>query len=171
MWCDNKEFYNYLALTQSTYRPDAEFQIVFDCPSAAEETRTIGAVKNRYTLAANMTHVERTGITSETGNGWGGGSFMGVRRSQLKSLGSKLLYADGTGWFCIEKWSSNYEKSWDIYGDVNGDFSSYYWAISYRHNEGSNILFADSHVSSLKKEKIYNIEDPDRNDALWSLGD
>ncbi len=168
MWYQNDEFEKNMSLVGKEVYGEL-FQETFQCPSASEKTAGANVIANKYTIAPNRTGVINQGPSASQGDGVEG-KFVGARRGEVPAAENKLMYADATGYYFVALDNANYVDIWDVWGDVNGDYSYAWSAPSYRHAEGANILFFDSHVDHLKKEQIYDLDSPEARYLLWDIG-
>lgn len=170
MWYQNDEFEANMSLQGEEVYGEL-FQKTFQCPSADSKTAANNEQGNQYTIAPNRTGTVKKIDSSATGSGDGEeGVFVGTRRGKVPSAGNKMMYTDATGYYFVHVLSANYETVWNLWGDVNGDYSWNWSAPSYRHSEGANILFFDGHVGNMKKEYIYDVFIPESNTFLWDIG-
>jgi len=61
----------------------------------------------------------------------------------------------------------NYALHWDRWGDIYGpdvEGNVHVGVVSYRHREGSNVVFYDGHAEYLKKERLWYVDDQGRSD-------
>ncbi|MEN6385136.1 MAG: prepilin-type N-terminal cleavage/methylation domain-containing protein [Phycisphaerales bacterium] len=96
--------------------------------------------------------------------------FAGYKATDIKSPTSKLAFIDSVDWYVF--WDgANYSSYWDKYGQMNPDEylakANISGVVAYRHNEGSNVLFYDGHLSYMKKYKIYINANPTQPVRFW----
>lgn len=166
-WYGNQAFIGYLALVEVKAYGE-NFQEMYVCPSASQLTAALAPPHNKHTLAPNITGmVRKDGKNKAGGPGTG---YLGIRKSQVRSLANKLMYTDSTGNYLVSLGGADYELFWNKYGDINGDYNLTGWyTVAYRHAEGVNVLYGDGHVGYLKKEVMFNIKRGNSNDQLWSF--
>ena len=102
-----------------------------------------------------------------TGSGKEEHSLFGFKISEIKNPGSKLAFTDSTDWYVL--WiSANYKNFYDKYGQANSDvYPSPGGPVIYRHNNGANVLFYDSHVKYLRKDKMFINANPNMPVRYW----
>jgi len=91
-----------------------------------------------------------------------------VKTSQVVKPDEKIFFIDGQ-WFAACMDGSDYEKVWDLCGDV---MSCIEWdTAAYRHDEGANILFYDAHVKWMPKQEIWphRKKAPEQMEALKAI--
>jgi prepilin-type processing-associated H-X9-DG protein/prepilin-type N-terminal cleavage/methylation domain-containing protein len=96
--------------------------------------------------------------------------FVGYKATDIKSPVSKIAFIDSVDWYVF--WDgANYKYYWDKYGQINPDDylskASVSGVVTYRHNEGANILFYDGHASYMKKDKVYINAYPTQPPRFW----
>ncbi|MGB7582515.1 MAG: type II secretion system protein [Sedimentisphaerales bacterium] len=106
----------------------------------------------------------------------------GNTAQSIKRASEKLAFVDGIDWWV--GWDgADYRVAWDVYhqatiGAYRHDAGTVYPAGStviygptiYRHSEGANVAFYDSHVSYMKKQDIFVTKDYDgrpQNPGMW----
>jgi prepilin-type N-terminal cleavage/methylation domain-containing protein/prepilin-type processing-associated H-X9-DG protein len=104
--------------------------------------------------------------------------YFGFHRLKVARPSEKLMFIDSHDWMCRVE-GANYKRYWDRFGAVPGfrvpnTTIEVHGTVSYRHNEGANIAFFDSHVEYWKKEKVYefgenNAETESNLKRLWEV--
>jgi prepilin-type N-terminal cleavage/methylation domain-containing protein/prepilin-type processing-associated H-X9-DG protein len=93
---------------------------------------------------------------------------------QIKSPSSRMVFIDSNH-YQTRYDRANFLEYWDVYGDT---ILATNWAqVAYRHNEGAALAFFDGHSEFLKKEDVYNVNNPvpqynptDRlSEPLWDV--
>jgi prepilin-type N-terminal cleavage/methylation domain-containing protein/prepilin-type processing-associated H-X9-DG protein len=106
----------------------------------------------------------------------------GFRSDSVPHPAEKMAFIDSIDWWVC--WysgrtfsSADYTRGWDIIGQAN---ITAYKGLGldgpaiYRHNEGANVGFYDSHVEYLKKQQIYIKDDwnaSPKRPRMWSTFD
>lgn len=171
-WVANKDFRDYLSLDQHNsakyqgrYETDTILPDEFYCPSdkvAKEEQISSRGVMVSYGYNSTQwkSVMENFRWDRPTSNDI---SYLGYRMTKIKNPSRKLAFVDAVDWYVY--WSSANPKYWDEWGQVNSDDYLNYAGVSgvttYRHNEGANVLFFDSHVQYLSKEEIFIKKEPE----------
>ena len=181
-WESNPVFYEHLEVRGKPLYGEA-FRNAVICPSAGEGIYAVtvtGKKEYAFTIGCNINGVKGRPVNGgKVNGGFGNGfSYYGVRSTELKSPGSKMMYMEVTGGMNSVRYGlAPYEENWDIYGDMlGGDVwviasIPYWWTPAYRHSDGSNILFFDGHLDILKKQEIYDYDNPQRTrKRLWDIG-
>lgn len=85
-----------------------------------------------------------------------------MRFHAIQKPTTKIFMTEGSD-FHLNRSFSNYISKWDDYGD------SWYWAVSYRHQENANLTFFDGHVNERHKMNVYFPNDSDARKELWEI--
>jgi prepilin-type N-terminal cleavage/methylation domain-containing protein/prepilin-type processing-associated H-X9-DG protein len=188
-WMANKSFRSYLAIDSrkiakytksgNTYDTGTILPDEFYCPS--DEVAKKQEVSSKGVLASfgyNLTYWQ---AIVDTPMFWSRPTsstlkYAGYGMTDIKRPSSKLAFVDSVDWYVY--WSSaDYVNFWDKWGQINPDnyalkANNVSGVTIYRHNEGTNVLFYDSHVSYMAKSKVFvtqNSSASTRSDAtgMW----
>jgi prepilin-type N-terminal cleavage/methylation domain-containing protein/prepilin-type processing-associated H-X9-DG protein len=131
---------------------------------------------NRLSYAYNMTDY---GKDSRDPYPWGqpmtGERYVGCTIGDVVEAARKIMFTDA-GDFWTEMRGADYVKHWDIYGDDIDKYRNWELGLCssptmYRHDEGANVVFFDTHVEYRKKESMFyyvnNQPDIGRNIGIW----
>jgi prepilin-type processing-associated H-X9-DG protein/prepilin-type N-terminal cleavage/methylation domain-containing protein len=125
------------------------------CPKAVLAIN--GATKAGYEPARSYGY-------NSTGIGWYTGPtiyYTGLKRRQVHSPATKLMFADATDWTINESASARYETLGEVFGPPVPVPQT--GITAYRHERGANVAFFDGHVEWLPKKSII------KNDRLWKM--
>lgn len=84
--------------------------------------------------------------------------FTGFRRNQVRSPETKLMFVDATDWVVNQSGSTKYPTEGETYGPPPRTNIT-----AYRHSNGANIAFFDTHVAWLRADHVAN------NPRLWKV--
>jgi prepilin-type N-terminal cleavage/methylation domain-containing protein/prepilin-type processing-associated H-X9-DG protein len=184
-WIANKSFRNYMNLDDrktSKYQKTATTSYdtgtimpeEFYCPS--DEVAKKQKVSSKGVLVSfgyNATEWQRDLETFNWTNPTAKSNlkFAGYKVNDIKSPGSKLAFVDSVDWYVF--WNgADYASYWDKYGQMNPDDyqskASVSGIVTYRHSEGTNILFYDAHVRYIAKNSVFVKRDPSYPTRLTS---
>lgn len=101
-----------------------------------------------------------------------------VFRAKIKTPSSKIQAADAShSW--IHRTGANWQNAWDLFPETNPSFPQFGGAgvgsqVSYRHDEGANLLMFDAHVEWRHKSQVIvftasNSLNNTVNQALWDV--
>lgn len=160
-WISNPVFRNLINVnsrqdeSRSSYITPAEYtcpsdKIAKDPDAASEGTGTVSS------YAINVTDW-----------GWSPTDLCGHKQNKITMPSEKLAFIESNDFWA--DWGSpttadsgaDYRIGWDIYGqDTSQKYhdEGIYGQVLYRHSEGSNVLFYDSHTEFMKKDEIFIIE-------------
>ena len=83
--------------------------------------------------------------------------YRGHMMERIRTPSKKMMFID-SNYYQTRYERGNYVDYWDVCGDT---LEARNWAqVAYRHSEGASIAFFDGHSSFLKKEDIYNVNNP-----------
>ena len=94
-----------------------------------------------------------------------------IKMSLARRPAQKPLFLDSSD-MCVYHGMADYLRYWDIYGE---DYFEVVAAPAYRHDEGTNVAYADGHSEYTKKEQLFfykpNSTSPDRekNERIWYI--
>ena len=83
--------------------------------------------------------------------------YRGHKLTQMKNPSGKLMFVD-SNYYQTRYERSNYLRYWDAYGDTLTAANEF--QVAYRHSDGADAAFFDGHVGYLKKEKVYDENNP-----------
>lgn len=162
-WIRNRDFR--LCLSIDSFKSHEDFDSGFDapeeflCPSDRIGRYQVNA-KHQVLLSYgyNYTEWKKNGAWLPPIKG-----YAGTWNHKVKRAAEKLAFTDAIDWW-VWWLTADYRIGWDKVGQANIDT---YKALEpkvdgptiYRHTEGANVAFYDAHVSYMKKEDIFIIED------------
>lgn len=182
-WMANKSFRSYLALDDrktakynnqetGTILPDE-----FYCPSdEVAKRREVSSKGVLVSFGYNLTNWWADMVSFNWNNPTSFNNrvkYAGYNTTSIKRPSNKLAFVDSVDWYVYWR-SANYTAYWDKAGQINADkYAASPYNVNgptiYRHNEGTNVLFYDSHVSYMAKSKVFIIKTGAFEDAtgMW----
>ncbi len=148
------------------------------CPSSKVARR---GLEPHPTAGSNVPYTMGASYGFNLGNFVSYNSFT-MKKAQIRSQDSKIMFT-GSSDFVMnathDPYTSltngiNYEVHWDVRGDFYDpwDTPQRHGVVTYRHNEAATIAFWDGHADTLKKQKMWMLDDQGRSDnaqmrRLW----
>jgi prepilin-type N-terminal cleavage/methylation domain-containing protein/prepilin-type processing-associated H-X9-DG protein len=173
LWFENTLFIKIIAM-KSRYKTEGPSARTlpkdFKCPSDRRTVSNHGLLKYSDGGIEGVSYgMNSVGLRSKQCDSWCYYNMgEGVRRahalqvSQVVKPADKLFFLDAE-WFAVDYWEADYRTCWDLIGDKMGGpdpDGNYHWdAPAYRHNEGANVLFYDSHTKYLPKQQIFKVSE------------
>jgi prepilin-type N-terminal cleavage/methylation domain-containing protein/prepilin-type processing-associated H-X9-DG protein len=136
----------------------------FKCPTDKRTLGNGGLLRVANSVEGVSFGMNSVGLRSLACSDWcyytaaGPGKAHTLKTTQVQKPSQKFFLMD-SGWFAVDYWGANYILYWDIQGD---QMDPRQWDVpAYRHSEGANVVFYDSHVDYMKKQQIFKVdEDP-----------
>ncbi|RKY24476.1 MAG: hypothetical protein DRP62_03655 [Planctomycetota bacterium] len=187
-WMANKSFRDYLVLDgrkaekyNDTYELDTILPDEFFCPSDKVAKKHVISSKGvLVSYGYNATDWQSDMQSFNWNRPESDLIYVGYKMTSIKRPSEKLVFVDAVDWY-VFWYAADYEKYWDKYGQASWDdyaAAGVSGVTIYRHNEGANVLFYDTHVTYMPKNKIYVEKDPiswppssaEKNDAtgMWT---
>jgi prepilin-type N-terminal cleavage/methylation domain-containing protein/prepilin-type processing-associated H-X9-DG protein len=179
LWFENRLFINIIAMKgrrntekDQGYKNSKTLPKEYKCPSDKRTVANGGLFKSDADEIQGVSYAMNQMSIQGVGGVWyryPHGLAHTLKVTQVVRPAEKIFFIDGQ-WFAVCRDGSDYERVWDKVGD---QMSAVEWnTTAYRHSEGANIAFYDSHVQWMPKQQIYpkppGLEEQEKAlNAIW----
>lgn len=190
-WPENKHFRRILTVnTRAKWEDDGwedpfVFPLELCCPTHKPVLKQLDREegRQRWSWHMEMSYGLNTELWSSNNlMNWfpADGKYRGHVHSRIRQSAQKIMFIE-TNAYQAKRARADYELWWDRYGDTiygnGGALQGNFGQICYRHSQGANIAFFDGHTDRLRKEYIYDknnpspLTDPTNRayDELWDV--
>jgi prepilin-type N-terminal cleavage/methylation domain-containing protein/prepilin-type processing-associated H-X9-DG protein len=169
MWFQNPLFMNMIAMkgrknTEASQGYTADtLPKDYKCPSDKRTIGNGGLLKQANVIQGVSYGMNSVGLRSSPTNSWCYHDTSCSKVHTLKTMqvikSSEKFFLMDSEWFAVDYTGANYTLFWDIQGDK---MDAGQWDVpAYRHSEGANVVFYDGHMTYMKKQQIFKVnEDP-----------
>jgi prepilin-type N-terminal cleavage/methylation domain-containing protein/prepilin-type processing-associated H-X9-DG protein len=163
LWFQNDLFVNIMNMKGRRNKEQEQGYVAQTLPKeykcASDKRDTSKGLFMQANVASGTSYgMNEMGIMPMPGKGWyyyignKPGACHALKTSEVTSPAAKFFMLDAQ-WFVVYRDAANYLLYWDKYGDVMGAYS---WdSPSFRHKEGTDMLYYDGHVTWLPKEMVF----------------
>jgi prepilin-type N-terminal cleavage/methylation domain-containing protein/prepilin-type processing-associated H-X9-DG protein len=170
-WPENRVFRKYISVSARKEINDSGWNDAFVWPKAlrcpAQKIRdeieyTTWILNNEgwkviISYGLNVEQWRRAGDLTLNDTWWpNDGGYYGHSQARVKNPAVKMMFIDNN------YYQARYERAKPVYWETHGDREFYrenMGQVSYRHNEGANLVFFDGHTEYLKKHEVH-MDDP-----------